>query len=114
MGQMLDATGGLGNRDSKHQWSSSVKYPDRIPLREDGKPIGSVSRLYRTFTRSDGGGLGYLLYDVNLSTGQVTNGRAVGGGLDFTGGLALIVPEPTSLGFLIFASVPLLMRRKRA
>lgn len=34
-------------------------------------------------------GLQYLLYDINLDNGQVTNGRTVGGGLDFTGGFAV-------------------------
>ncbi|MBD0324914.1 MAG: DUF4394 domain-containing protein, partial [Pyrinomonadaceae bacterium] len=37
-----------------------------------------------------GGAEPYLLYDVNLDTGQVTNGRLVGGGLDFTGGFAVL------------------------
>jgi hypothetical protein len=37
----------------------------------------------------------FVLYDVNLATGQVTNGRLVGGGVDFTGGFA-VIPEPSS------------------
>jgi hypothetical protein len=37
----------------------------------------------------------FLLYDMNLATGQVTNGRLVGGGIDFTGGFA-VIPEPSS------------------
>ena len=42
----------------------------------------------------------FLLYDMNLATGQVTNGRLVGGGVDFTGGFA-VIPEPSS--FVLFA-----------
>ncbi len=41
--------------------------------------------------REGGGGDGpYLLYDVNLDTGATTNGRLVGGGLDFLGGFAVL------------------------
>lgn len=31
----------------------------------------------------------YLLYDVNLGNGQITNGRLIGGGIDFEGGFAI-------------------------
>lgn len=55
-------------------------------------------------------GGGYLLYDVNLGTGQITNGRAVGGGLDFTGGFA-VIPEPIAVTAL--AAVPMLLGRRR-
>jgi hypothetical protein len=71
-------------------------------------------RALAAFARSDGGGLGYLLYDVNLSTGATTGGRAVGGGLDFPGGLAVrLVPEPTSLAASVLGAVLLLQRRRR-
>lgn len=69
-----------------------------------------------------GGPLGdYLFYDVNLATGQITNGALVGvsgGGLpaDFTGGLAITVPEPSTLalGFLAgLAGLAGLRRRRR-
>ena len=53
----------------------------------------------------------YLLYDINLATGQVTNGRLVGGGLDFTGGFA-VVPEPGAAA-LLAGLCPLLLRRRR-
>jgi hypothetical protein len=55
----------------------------------------------------------YLLYDVNLATGTITGGRSVGGGLDFTGGLAVTAaPEPASLAVLVGAAT-LLRRRRR-
>ncbi|MFT3788862.1 MAG: DUF4394 domain-containing protein [Tepidisphaeraceae bacterium] len=57
--------------------------------------------------------LGYLLYDVNLTTGATTGGRAVGGGLGFTGGLAVTVaPEPAMLG-LLGAGALLVLKRRR-
>jgi hypothetical protein len=58
----------------------------------------------------------YLLYDVNLATGQITNGRAVGGGIDFTGGFAVApaaVPEPSTLVLMLGAGLPMLAIRKR-
>ena len=61
-----------------------------------------------------GGPLGaYLLYDVNLATGQITNGRLVGGGIDFTGGFA-VVPEPVAGALLLVPSAALLRRRRLA
>jgi trimeric autotransporter adhesin len=53
----------------------------------------------------------YLLYDVNLATGQITDGRLVGGGLDFTGGFA-VVPEPAVVGLLLLPAGTLLRRRR--
>jgi hypothetical protein len=57
----------------------------------------------------------YLLYDVNLGTGAAINGRLVGGGLDFTGGFA-VVPEPSSvvLACLAVAGLGLIARRRSA
>ena len=44
----------------------------------------------------------YLLYDVNLSTGQITGGRLVGGGeADFTGGFAVLGDLVAAGGLLI-------------
>jgi trimeric autotransporter adhesin len=61
-----------------------------------------------------GGPLGaYLLYDVNLATGQITNGRLVGGGIDFTGGFA-VIPEPGACGLLLFLTAALPRRRRSA
>jgi hypothetical protein len=56
------------------------------------------------FARSD---VPWMLYEVNLATGATTGGRLVGGGLDFTGGLALTyaVPEPATLAMGLLAAV---------
>lgn len=58
----------------------------------------------------------YLLYDVNLATGQITNGALVGPAdlpFDFEGGFAVVVPEPTTaLGGV--GLLALLARRRRA
>lgn len=68
---------------------------------------------FATFTRSGVSGGSYLLYDVNLATGQTTNGRLVGGGLDFTGGFAVtVVPEPTAAA-LLAPLAALTLRRRR-
>ena len=61
--------------------------------------------------RSATAGGSYLLYDVNLATGAITNGRLVGGGLDFTGGFA-VVPEPGAAA-LVALVVPVLLGRRR-
>jgi hypothetical protein len=64
------------------------------------------------FARSD---VPWMLYDVNLATGATTGGRLIGGGLDFTGGLALTyaVPEPATLAMgLLAAALPTAFRRR--
>lgn len=81
---------------------------------------------YAVLTRPDApinGPLGaYLLYDVNLATGQITNGALVGPAntpYDFVGGFAvapLAIPEPSSIVLAIIGSVALAWtarRRKR-
>lgn len=53
----------------------------------------------------------YMLYDVDLATGQITNGSLVGPvatPFDFDGGFALLpipVPEPSSLALLLVATI---------
>jgi len=64
-----------------------------------------------------GGPLGaYLLYDVNLTTGAIANGRLVGSsaGADFTGGFA-VVPEPSAVMLFVLgtAGLGLLLRPKK-
>jgi hypothetical protein len=74
---------------------------------------------YAVYQRPDSppGNVGaYVLYDVNLDTGATTNGRLVGGGIDFTGGFA-VIPEPSSLAlcsFLGIAGIFIAWRRKRS
>jgi hypothetical protein len=57
----------------------------------------------------------YLLYDVNLGTGMATNGRLVGGGIDFSGGFA-VIPEPSSISLIAVAGTGLFLfaRKRRA
>jgi hypothetical protein len=64
-------------------------------------------------TATNGGA--FLLYDVNLATGGILNGRLVGGGLDFTGGMAMTygVPEPAGIMMAIVAGLLPLRRRPR-
>jgi hypothetical protein len=78
-------------------------------------------RAFSVFVRPSSGTLealdSFLLYDVNLSTGQITNGRLVGTNVSpssFEGGLAVrVVPEPASLAIIAGAS-SLVLRRRRA
>lgn len=67
---------------------------------------------FAAFQRSATAGGAYLLYDVNLATGATTNGRLVGGGLDFTGGMAMLVPEPGAFVALGLGATALLRRRR--
>lgn len=56
----------------------------------------------------------YLLYQVNLATGQITQGALVGPAatpFDFEGGFAMI-PEPMTGAFLLLG-LPVLARRRR-
>jgi hypothetical protein len=54
----------------------------------------------------------FLLYDVNLGTGQALNGRLVGAGVDFTGGFA-VIPEPSSVILMVCAIGSLIFCRIR-
>ncbi len=58
----------------------------------------------------------WLLYDVNLGSGQVTNGALVGinsgSSADFTGGLAVIIPEPTSIVLVLVGLIGLALRKR--
>jgi len=57
----------------------------------------------------------YLLYNVNLGTGEISNGALVDGGRDFTGGLAIAdIPEPGTLGLIGIGALVLAWRRYRA
>jgi len=74
---------------------------------DDADPTIGGDSAFAVLTRPDApinGPLGaYLLYDVNLATGQITNGALVGPAatpFDFEGGFA-IVPEP-STGVLLY------------
>lgn len=68
---------------------------------------------FAVLTRPDApinGPLGaYLLYDVNLATGQITNGALVGPAAtpyNFVGGFAVNpIPEPATLGLLAIATL---------
>ncbi len=57
----------------------------------------------------------YLLYDVNLGTGATTNGRLVGGGIDFAGGFA-VIPEPGSIALCLVGALAAacVARRRRS
>jgi Domain of unknown function (DUF4394) len=56
----------------------------------------------------------YLLYNVNLSTGTISNGKLFANGADFVGGMALtVIPEPALLG-VIAGAATLLLRRRRS
>jgi hypothetical protein len=74
---------------------------------------------YAVYQRPDSpsGNVGaYVLYDVNLATGATTNGRLVGGGIDFTGGFA-VVPEPGAAALCVvvgIAAIGARMVRRRA
>ena len=62
-------------------------------------------RAYAVLSRPDaptGNEGAYLLYDVNLSTGQITGGRLVGGGeANFTGGFAVLGDLVSAGGLVI-------------
>ncbi len=73
----------------------------------DVNPGIANDRGLAALTRSATNGGSYLLYDVNLSNGSIGNGRLIGGGLDFTGGLALTynpIPEPATLAMGLLAA----------
>ena len=67
---------------------------------------------FAVLTRTAAVGGAYLLYDVNLTTGEVTAGALVGGGLDFSGGFA-VIPEPSSLALLSMAAAACFVGARR-
>jgi hypothetical protein len=91
---------------------------DVISDPNDADPTIGGDHAFAALSRNEGptSATGYLLYDVNLATGGISNGRAVGGGLDFTGGLALTygVPEPTGLVLVLLGGLLMLNRRHRS
>jgi hypothetical protein len=61
-------------------------------------------RAYAVLTRSETNGGAYLLYDVNLSTGQITGGRIVGSvdsPANFAGGFAVLGDLVSAGGLII-------------
>ena len=76
----------------------------------------ALSTLIKRPDAPIGGPLGaYLLYDVNLTTGVIANGRLVGSsaGADFTGGF-VVVPEPSAIVLVILGGAGLgLLRRQK-
>jgi hypothetical protein len=54
---------------------------------------------FAVYKRTAVSGGAYLLYNVDLQRGGTTNGRLVGGGLDFTGGFAVRPLAPGTLQF---------------
>lgn len=89
----------------------------------DADPSTAGDFGFAVLTRPDaplGGPLGaYMLYDVNLATGGLSNGSIVGTSLapfDFTGGFAVlpgVVPEPTCAATLLVAALMLFGGRCR-
>jgi hypothetical protein len=69
---------------------------------------------YAALTRNATSGGAYLLYNVDLATGTISGGALVGGGLDFTGGLAMTygVPEPATLLMAVACAVVLFGGRR--
>jgi hypothetical protein len=80
--------------------------------------IGGDS-AYAVLTRTATNGGAYLLYQVNLSTGAITNGKLVGPAgtpSDFTGGFAIAplpVPEPGSFAMVALVVAGAAARRFR-
>jgi Domain of unknown function (DUF4394) len=75
----------------------------------DVDPTIGGDSAYAVLKRTGTQNAAYLLYQVNLATGEITNGKLVGPNgspSDFTGGFAMApgVPEPTSL-LLVFSSL---------
>jgi Domain of unknown function (DUF4394) len=56
----------------------------------------------------------YLLYNVNLATGLITNGALVGTGADFQGGFAVLIPAPASAVVLGLGALAAARRRRNA
>jgi hypothetical protein len=77
----------------------------------DVDPTIGGDSAYAVLTRNATQGGAYLLYQVNLSTGAITNGRLVGPvgtPSDFTGGFAIAplgIPEPTTLAMMALGVV---------
>src|SRR4051794_7324155 len=72
----------------------------------DADPGIGGDAAYAVLTRNATSGGAYLLYQVNLATGEITNGKlaGVGSNADFTGGFAMAplpIPEPATLTILL-------------
>jgi hypothetical protein len=87
-----------------------------VPGDADPSLVGDSG--YSVLTRDATGGGAYFLYQVNLTTGAIFNGKAFVGGSStmFTGGFAIAplpIPEPASGAMLVVGFVVALVGRRR-
>jgi hypothetical protein len=109
---VLTAVGALGVTVDVLQGVSFDIYTD--PTSVDDTVGGDTGYAVAKRTATSGGA--YLLYNVDLTNGFLTNGKTIGVSLvaDFTGGFA-VVPEPGSMLLAGFAAAGLFwMKRKFA
>ena len=109
----LNLVGPLGVSVDGNSGAAFDIYTD--PSSTDDTTAGD--RGLAVFTRSATAGGAYLLYEVNLTTGSISNGRLVGDGLDFSGGFAVMptaIPEPATFTLLAGAlGLTFATRRRR-
>jgi hypothetical protein len=85
----------------------------------DADPTIGGDSAYAVLERPDApisGPLGaYMLYNVNLATGQITGGALVDGGRNFDGGFAIApgVPEPATLSLAAVAAALTFVRTRK-
>jgi hypothetical protein len=84
----------------------------------DADPSTAGDSAYAVLTRPNTQSGAYLLYQVNLATGIISNGKLVGpvgSPSDFTGGFAIAplpIPEPAGAALLVLGIAALGLRRK--